>query len=151
MAKAPTIRFPTELLDEIRAKVPISKVAGKLVALKKAGREFRGLSPFKDEKTPSFFVNDAKGFYHCFASRNHGDVFKFLMDTEGVSMGEAVARLAKEAGVSLKSKKATPEDSNPLWPHNGVRLFISHRDTNKVLAHDIKMAVGVCDCFICGS
>ena len=77
------------------------------VALKKAGREFKGLSPFKVERTPSFFVNDQKGFYHCFASGAHGDIFKFVMETEGLSFPEAVERLAGRPGLQLP--KPSPE------------------------------------------
>ncbi len=79
----------------------MSQVVSRKVALKKKGREFSGLSPFKVEKTPSFFVNDHKGFYHCFASGEHGDIFTFLMKTEGLAFPEAVERLAQEAGVTL--------------------------------------------------
>jgi DNA primase len=95
------MRFSPQILDEIRARLPVSQVVGRKVALKKKGREYSGLSPFKVEKTPSFFVNDQKGFYHCFASSEHGDIFTFLMKTEGLSFPEAVERLAEEAGVSL--------------------------------------------------
>jgi DNA primase len=95
------MRFPPGFLDEIRARLPVSHVVGRKVALKKKGREFAGLSPFKPEKTPSFFVNDHKGFYHCFASGEHGDIFTFLMKTEGLSFPEAVERLAAEAGVRM--------------------------------------------------
>jgi len=102
------MRFSPHLLDEIRARLPVSQVVGRKVALKRKGREYAGLSPFKVEKTPSFFVNDQKGFYHCFASGEHGDIFKFLMTTEGLSFPEAVERLAEEAGVVLP--KAEPED-----------------------------------------
>lgn len=95
------MRFNPHILDEIRARLPVSQVVGRRVALKKAGREFKGLSPFKTEKTPSFTVNDQKGFYHCFASGEHGDIFTFLMKTEGLEFPEAVERLAAEAGVTL--------------------------------------------------
>ena len=95
------MKFPPHLLDDIRTRLPVSQVVGRKVALKKKGREYAGLSPFKVEKTPSFFVNDQKGFYHCFASGEHGDIFKFLMTTEGLSFPEAVERLAQEAGVTL--------------------------------------------------
>jgi len=95
------MRYPPDLLDEIRARLSVSHVVGRKVALKKKGREWAGLSPFKTEKTPSFFVNDQKGFYHCFASGEHGDIFKFVMVTEGLSFPEAVERLAEEAGVRL--------------------------------------------------
>jgi DNA primase len=95
------MRFSPNLLDEIRSRLPVSQVVGRKVALKKAGREYRGLSPFKVEKSPSFFVNDQKGFYHCFASGEHGDIFTFLMKTEGLEFPEAVERLAAEAGVAI--------------------------------------------------
>jgi DNA primase len=98
------MRFTPQLLDEIRARLPVSQVVARKVALKKAGREFRGLSPFKAEKTPSFFVNDQKGFYHCFATGEHGDIFTFVMKTEGLSFPEAVERLASEAGISLPAR-----------------------------------------------
>jgi DNA primase len=95
------MRFTPQFLDEIRARLPVSQVVARKVQLKKAGREWKGLSPFKQERTPSFFVNDQKGFYHCFASGSHGDIFKFVMETEGLSFAEAVERLAGEAGLAL--------------------------------------------------
>ena len=100
------MRFPPALLDEIRARLPVSQVVARKVARKKKGREFSGLSPFKSEKTPSFFVNDHKGFYHCFASGEHGDIFTFLMKTEGLSFPEAVEQLAAEAGVQMPKPTA---------------------------------------------
>ncbi|WP_299567494.1 DNA primase [Enterovirga sp.] len=101
------MRYPPHLLEEIRARLPVSAVVGRRVQLKKAGREWRGLSPFNAEKTPSFYCNDQKQFYHCFSSSKHGDIFTFLMETEGLSFPEAVERLAGEAGVDLP--KASPE------------------------------------------
>ena len=95
------MRYPPHFLDEIRARLSVSQVVGRKVGLKRAGREFKGLSPFKTEKTPSFTVNDQKGFYHCFASGEHGDIFTFVMKTEGLSFPEAVERLAGEAGVPM--------------------------------------------------
>jgi DNA primase len=95
------VRFPPSLLDEIRTRLPVSAVVGKRVRLKKAGREWKGLSPFNAEKSPSFFVNDQKGFYHCFSSGKHGDIFTFVQETEGLSFPEAVEKLAGEAGVAL--------------------------------------------------
>ncbi|MFV0368726.1 MAG: DNA primase [Hyphomicrobiaceae bacterium] len=103
------MRFPPHLLDEIRARLPVSAVVSRKVALKKKGREFVGLSPFKSEKTPSFTVNDQKGFYHCFASGEHGDIFKFVMTTEGLAFPEAVERLAEEAGVTLPKRSEPTE------------------------------------------
>jgi len=95
------MRYPPDLLDEIRARLPVSEVVGRRVQLKKAGREWKALSPFNSEKTPSFYVNDQKGFYHCFSSGKHGDIFSFLIETEGVTFPEAVERLAAQAGVAL--------------------------------------------------
>ena len=112
------MRFSPQILDEIRARLPVSQVVGRKVALRKKGREFWGLSPFKTEKTPSFSVNDVKGFYHCFATQEHGDIFTFLIKTEGVSFPEAVERLAVEAGVSLPKPEqaASPERENDKNP-----------------------------------
>jgi len=101
------MRFPPQILDEIRARLPVSEVVGRRVKLKKQGREWAGLSPFNAEKSPSFFVNDQKGFYHDFSSGKHGDIFKFVQETEGLSFPEAVEQLASLAGVDLP--KATPE------------------------------------------
>lgn len=100
------MRYPPGLLDEIRARLPVSAVVARKVQLKKAGREWKGLSPFKQENTPSFTVNDQKGFYHCFATGEHGDIFKFLMVTEGLQFPEAVTRLAEEAGIDLPKPSA---------------------------------------------
>ncbi len=95
------MRFTPQFLDELRARLPVSEVVGRRVKLKRAGREWKGLSPFQQEKSPSFTVNDQKGFYHDFSSGKHGDIFGFVMETEGVGFGEAVERLASMAGVSL--------------------------------------------------
>ncbi|HLL27147.1 MAG TPA: DNA primase [Xanthobacteraceae bacterium] len=95
------MRFSQSFLDEIRARIPVSEVVRRRVPLKKAGREWKGLSPFNPEKTPSFTVNDQKGFYHCFSSGKHGDQFRFLMETEGLSFPEAVERLAQMAGLPM--------------------------------------------------
>ncbi|NPU14974.1 DNA primase [Bradyrhizobium sp. 83002] len=100
-------RFTPEFLDELRARLPVSDVVGKRVKLKKAGREWKGLSPFQQEKTPSFYVNDQKGFYHDFSSGKHGNIFDFVMETEGCSFPEAVERLAGIAGLALPV--ATPD------------------------------------------
>ena len=88
-------------MDELKARIRVSDVVGKSVKLKRQGREFAGLSPFTNEKTPSFFVNDEKGFYHCFSSGKHGDSISFLMEVEGLSFPEAVERLANMAGMEL--------------------------------------------------
>lgn len=105
------MRFAPQFLDEVKARLPVSQVVGRKVVLKKKGHEFWGLSPFKTEKTPSFSVNDIKGFYHCFATQEHGDIFTFLIKTEGISFSEAVERLASEAGVQLPDEmKVLPSE-----------------------------------------
>ena len=95
------MRFTPQFLDDLRMRLPVSDVVGKRVKLKRAGKEWKGLSPFKQEKTPSFTVNDQKGFYHCFASGKHGNIFDFIMDTEGVGFVEAVEIAASQAGMPL--------------------------------------------------
>jgi DNA primase len=102
-----SMRFTPQFLDELRARLPVSEVVGRRVKLKKAGREFKGLSPFQQEKSPSFTVNDQKGFYHDFSSGKHGDIISFLMETEGVGFTEAVERLAAMAGLALPA--VTPD------------------------------------------
>lgn len=105
------MRYPPQLLDEIKARLPVSQVVSRKVALKRAGREMKGLSPFKQEKTPSFFVNDHKGSWFDFSSGQNGDIFKFLMLTEGLSFPEAIERLAEEAGVPIP-KPSEREERN---------------------------------------
>ena len=93
--------FTPDFLNEIRARLPVSEVAGARVKLKKQGREWRGLSPFNAEKTPSFYCNDHKGFYQDFSSGKNGDIFNFVIETEGLSFPEAVERLAGQAGLPM--------------------------------------------------
>src|ERR1043165_1660185 len=95
------MRFTAEFLDELRARLPVSEVVSKRVKLKKAGREWKGLSRFQQEKTPSFFVNDQKPAWFDFSSGLNGNIFDFLMKTEGGSFPEAVERPASMAGVAL--------------------------------------------------
>ncbi len=103
------MRFTPEFLDEIKTRLSVSEVVGKRVRLKRAGREWSGLSPFNAEKTPSFFVNDAKMAWFDFSSQRNGNIFDFLMATEGMSFPEAVERLAAEAGLDMPRR--TAEDS----------------------------------------
>ncbi len=93
------MKYPKEYLEEIKMRLKVSQVVGKIVQLKKRGKEFIGLSPFKNEKTPSFTVNDEKEFYHCFSTGEHGNIFDFLMKTKSLGFGEAVKILAAEAGM----------------------------------------------------
>jgi DNA primase len=101
------MHFTPQFLEELRARLPVSEVVGRRVKLKRAGREWKGLSPFQQEKTPSFTVNDQKQFYHDFSTGKHGNIFDFVMETEGVSFPEAVERLASMAGLALPA--VTPD------------------------------------------
>lgn len=101
------MRYPPSILEDIKARLPASAVVGRRVKLQKAGREWKGLSPFNAERTPSFFVNDQKQAWFDFSSGRNGDIFTFLMEAEGLSFTEAVERLAAEAGVILPV--ATPD------------------------------------------
>lgn len=100
------MRFTPTFLDEIRARLPVSDVVGRRVKLRKAGREWRGLSPFNAEKSPSFFCNDQKMAWFDFSSGRNGNIFDFVMATEGLSFPEAVERLAGEAGLAVPKRSA---------------------------------------------
>ncbi len=95
------MRFPDHLLQEIRERTSIVEVAGRHVALRRSGKNWKGLCPFHDERTPSFVVNDERGVYHCFGCGAGGDVFRLVMELEGLTFPEAVERLARDAGVAL--------------------------------------------------
>ncbi len=118
------MRFPPQFLDELRARLPVSDVVGRRVKLKKRGREWVGLSPFNQEKTPSFTVNDQKGFFHDFSSGKHGNIFDFVMETEGVTFPEAVERLASLAGVPVPklSKEAEAREERRKTLHDVLEL-----------------------------
>ncbi|HEX8443042.1 MAG TPA: DNA primase [Allosphingosinicella sp.] len=92
-------------LDELRARIALSAVVGRSVRLTKAGNEYKACCPFHQEKTPSFWVNDQKAFYHCFGCGAHGDAIRFLTETSGLSFMDAVKQLAESAGMGLP----TPE------------------------------------------
>ncbi|MFS0711714.1 DNA primase [Brevundimonas phoenicis] len=98
------MRFDERFIEELKARLRPSDIIGRTVKLKRQGREFVGLSPFSKEKSPSFFVNDDKGFFHDFSSGKHGDVISFLQETERLSFVEAVSRLAGEAGMQLPAE-----------------------------------------------
>ena len=93
------MKYPKNYIEEIKLRLKVSQVVGKTVKLKRRGKEFVGLSPFTSEKTPSFTVSDEKGFYHCFSSGEHGNIFDFLIKTQSLKFGEAVRQLASEAGM----------------------------------------------------
>jgi DNA primase len=101
--------FPPGFLDELRARLSLSDIVGRKVSLKRrSGSEYAGLCPFHNEKSPSFTVNDKKGFFHCFGCGAHGDVVSFVMKTEGLSFPESVEKLAREVGLPVP--RATPAE-----------------------------------------
>ncbi len=104
------MRFPPSFLEEIRARLPVSEVVRRRVKLMKSGREWKGLSPFNSEKTPSFFVNDQKMAWFDFSSGKNGNIFDFVMETEGLAFPEAVERLAADAGLSLPTVTRETEE-----------------------------------------
>ena len=90
-----------QFLDELRARTLLSGLIAKTVKLQKAGREFRACCPFHQEKTPSFYVNDDKGFYHCFGCSAHGDAIRWMTDQRGLPFIDAVKELAQAAGMEM--------------------------------------------------
>src|SRR5450631_1722157 len=128
------MKFPPAFLDEIRARLPVSEVVGKRVKLRKQGREWAGLSPFNAEKTPSFFVNDQKGFYHDFSSSKHGDIFSFLIETEGLTFPDAVERLAGMAGVPMPVASAQNAQEEKRRASQHEVLAFAARHFEKALA-----------------
>ena len=109
------MKYPKEYLNEIKTRLKVSTVVSKSVALKKRGKEFVGLSPFKNEKTPSFTVNDEKEFYHCFATSEHGNIFDFVMKIQNLKFGEAVKHLAQLAGMQPYMFSKQDEEREKKW------------------------------------
>ncbi len=109
------MKYPKEYLDEIKTRLKVSTVVSKSINLKKRGKEFVGLSPFKTEKTPSFTVNDEKGFYHCFSTTEHGNIFDFIMKTQNLKFGEAVKYLANLAGMQPYTFSKKDEEREKQW------------------------------------
>ena len=104
------MKFGSQLIDEIKTRIKVSDIVSKKIKLASKGKEFIGLSPFSNEKTPSFTVSDEKGFYHCFSSGEHGSVFDFVMKTENLSFKEAVKKLASYAGIKIEESAYKKED-----------------------------------------
>ena len=110
--------FPHQFLDELKLRSSLPEVVGRRVQLRKKGREWEGLCPFHKEKTPSFTVNEEKGFYHCFGCGEHGSVFDFVMKTDGLSFPETVERLAQDAGMQVPQD--TPEERQRTERRKGL-------------------------------
>lgn len=104
-------RVPDHIIAEIRERTDVVEIVGRYVSLRRAGNSWKGLCPFHDEKTPSFNVNPAKQFFHCFGCGESGDVIAFLMKIEGKPFMEVVRDLAGVAGVELPERERTPQES----------------------------------------
>ncbi len=123
------MRFGEDFIEELKSRLKPSDVIGRSVKLRRQGREFAGLSPFNKEKTPSFFVNDEKGFYHCFSSGKHGDIITWVQETEGLSFSEAIERLAGQAGMALPAQdpqaeqKAAHRKGLIHWMEDAARFY----------------------------
>ena len=113
-------RLDNEFLDQIRAAFPLSQEIGASVELKKVGAEFKGLCPFHEERTPSFTVNDEKGFFHCFGCGSHGDVIAFHMKHRSVTFRDAVSALAAKAGLVVPGAddRAQPRSDGHQRPNH---------------------------------
>ena len=109
------MKYPKDYLNEIKVRLKVSSVVSRAVSLKRRGKEFVGLSPFKNERTPSFTVNDEKEFYHCFATGEHGNIFDFVMKTQNLRFGEAVKFLASLAGMKPYTFSKQDEQREKDW------------------------------------
>jgi DNA primase len=106
--------FPKEFPEKLRSSILTSEVVGKKVKLKARGHEFQGLCPFHNEKSPSFTVNDLKGFYHCFGCAAHGDIISFVMNNEGLDYKDAVVKLADDFAISIPRVQVDQVKENQL-------------------------------------
>ncbi len=144
--------FPDHFLDDLKARVQLVDVVGRYVKLIRRGREWLGLCPFHNEKTPSFTVNEDKGFYHCFGCQAHGSIFDFLMQREGLSFPEAVERLAADAGIQMpvRSPEAAAQEKVRATLYDAMAFaaewFQSRLDTaSGRAARDYLLARGLTD------
>ena len=108
--KSPSVSIPQATVDEIKARIDIVDVIGDFVNLKKSGQSFKGLSPFTNEKTPSFFVVPSKNIFKCFSSGKGGDAINFLMEYDGLSYVDALRYLAEKYGIEIQEREITPEE-----------------------------------------
>lgn len=130
--------FSDDTLSLIKDRLPVSEVIRRRVVLKQKGKDFLGLCPFHGEKSPSFTVNDTKGFYHCFGCGVHGDVIKFLTDYEKLTFQEAVEQAAGLAGVTLKP--LTPQQQKVIAERD--LLFKLLDDTGKLFHSTLSSDAG---------
>ncbi len=115
--------IPDDQVEEVRARSDIVAVIGEHIPLKRAGKDYRALCPFHEEKTPSFYVVPSKGFYKCFGCGESGDVFSFVMKRMGLDFTEAVKYAGRKAGVEVREVKARPEYQDPNRPLYEANAF----------------------------
>lgn len=144
--------LPDHFLDDLKARVQLVDVVSRYVKLTRRGREWLGLCPFHKEKTPSFTVNEDKGFYHCFGCQAHGSVFDFLMQREGLSFLESVEKLAAQAGMQMpvRSPEVAAQEKVQATLYDAIAFaaewFQSHLDTGSGrAARDYLMKRGLTD------
>ncbi len=145
------MKYPKEYLEEIKTRLKVSTVVSKTVNLKKRGKEYVGLSPFKTEKTPSFTVNDEKEFYHCFSTAEHGNIFDFVMKTQNLKFGEAVRSLANLAGMQPYTFSKEDEIREKKWNNykSILNKYVDHyhyellKNSNSIRAKDYLKKRGI--------
>ena len=145
------MKYPKEYLDEIKIRLKVSQVVSKSVKLKKRGKEFIGLSPFSNEKTPSFTVNDEKGFYHCFSTTEHGNIFDFVMKTQNLKFGEAVRKLASDAGMPIYKFSKQDVDFKQVDEMIDATGNIGIAPSNPLYALDVNGTVDASHFFVNGN
>ena len=123
------LMIPRETIDEIKSRADLLEVVGDYVNLKKSGSNYRGLSPFNQERTPSFYVVPSKGFFKDFSSGKAGDAITFLMEVEGLSYVEAIKHLAKKYGIEISEE--APTDEEQLAQNERDSLFIVMKFANE--------------------
>lgn len=133
-------RIPQELIDEIREKANIVDIVGQYVQLKKTGKNYSGLCPFHNEKTPSFSVAEDKQFYHCFGCGRGGNVFRFLQEIDGISFPEAVAKVADFEQISIPQEYREAEASSG---NSEQRQLIELHEKAQELYHHLLMNTAV--------
>lgn len=129
-------RYSKDFIIEIKSRLKVSDVVGKFVKLTQRGNEYVGLSPFKNEKTPSFTVNDDKEFYHCFSSSEHGDIFSFLMKHKSMSYPEAIEHLAKQAGLNPDQGIIKDSNKNNYQMYEDLRKVLN--EANRFFQNNLK-------------
>lgn len=130
--------FAKDFPEKLRSAILVSEVVGKKVKLKLRGKEFTGLCPFHNEKSPSFTVNDQKGFYHCFGCQEHGDIISFVMKNDGLEYKETVHKLAEDFGIPMEFEKVDQVKDDKL-----ERDYLILEKANQFLEKNLYAADGI--------